>query len=670
MKRIFLSLLSLCAILLYAQSDSLSAYSIDELVVEEMRQSSVRYRVLGKTYWVIESMKGMPMADPLRNIQLLPGVQTVSENTGGIFVQGCNNSHNYTTVNGVPVYYPMHLLGFFSTFNSTHFRHAVFNKTMGVTTANRLGAEVGMSTADSVPTTLGADVDLGMLTSQGSLRLPLGKKVGAILSGRYSNVNLLYDGLVNSQLGSDNLRYCFHDINATLHYTPTVRDVLSFDFFQGRDRAAMEVSSFQLHSRLVWANQTASLRWKHDVGRFSMDNRLYYSAYLSDLEVTQTDSRVLLPANIHTIGAKSEQRYIAARGFFTFGGEVMHHVISPQAPQITGSYGEAHTPQHLQRAMEEAIFFQADFMLGSGVELITGLRTSGFHHEGSRVGVDPRLTLRYQPSGRTTWQLMAGTFTQYLHQVGFSSNGLPSEFWIASSRNVPAQRSAKISLGLQQELFGGDYSLSVEPYLTRMVHQVEYKGNALGLLTDKYDLHDNLVIGDGYNYGVDFMLQKNAGRLTGWIAYAWAKAPRTSIRNGEQIFYPSVHNREHDFNVVGSYRLNDKWHLSATYILATGTPYTDIKRFYILGENAIVCFSNYNGARYPMLHRLDLAVSYQLPQVRHWEHSVKLAVYNATFAKNPISYSYNRYTGTGVLYKRPRYFFATPVPSVSYYLHF
>lgn len=670
MKRTLLSLLSLCALPLCAQSDSLSVRSIDELVVEEVRQPMVKYSALGKTYWAIETMESMPMADPLRNIQLLPGVHTNSENTGGIFVQGCDNSHNYTTVNGVPVYYPMHLLGFFSTFNSTHFRHAVFNKTMGVTTANRLGSEVGMATADSVPTTFGGDVDLGMLTAQGSLRLPLGKRVGAIVSGRYSNVNLLYDGLVNSQMEDSGIHYRFHDINTTLHYTPTERDVLSLDYFQGHDRAAMEVFSYQVHSRLVWANRTASLRWKHDAGHFSMDNRLYYSAYSSGLEVMQTDSRALLPASIHTVGAKSEQRYMDARGFFTFGGEVMHHVISPQAPQITGSYGEAHTPQQLQKATEGALFFQADFMLGSGVELITGLRASGFHYERFRMGVDPRLTLRYQPSGSTTWQLMAGTFTQYLHQVGFSSNGLPSEFWIASSRNVPAQRSAKVSLGLQQDLFGSDYRLSVEPYLTRMAHQVEYKGNVLGLFTDKYDLHENLVLGDGYNYGVDFMLQKNTGRLTGWIAYAWAKAPRTSIRNGVQILYPSVHNREHDLNVVGNYRFNDKWSLSATYVLATGTPYTDIKRFYILGENAIVSYSDYNGARYPMLHRLDLAVNYQLPQVRGWEHSVKLAVYNATFAKNPISYSYNRYTGTGVLYKRPRYFFATPVPSVSYYVHF
>ena len=67
MKRTLLSLLSLCALSLYAQSDSLSTRSIDELVVEEVRQPLVRYNTLGKTYWIIETMESMPMADPLRN---------------------------------------------------------------------------------------------------------------------------------------------------------------------------------------------------------------------------------------------------------------------------------------------------------------------------------------------------------------------------------------------------------------------------------------------------------------------------------------------------------------------------------------------------------------------------------------------------------------------------
>ena len=668
-KRILLPLLSLCAILSYAQSDSLSIHSIDEVVVEEVRHPIVQYSALGKTYWAIKTMQAMPLTDPLRNIQLLPGVQTTSENTGGTFVQGCDNSHNYTMVNGVPVYYPMHLLGFFSTFNSLHFRHLVFNKSIGLTTANRIGAEVGMSSADTIPRNFGGDVDLGMLTAQTSLRLPLGEKLGAVISGRYSNVNLFYDELVNSKLDNNDIHYRFHDVNMTLLYAPTEHDILSADYFQGSDYARMEVASYMIDTRLAWSNRASSFRWQRNVGHFSMDNRLYYTAYQSHLDLTQTDSRAFLPAQIQTLGAKHEQRYLADCGYFTYGGELMYHAISPQAPQITGTYGGAYTSQQIQEATEGSLFFQSDLMLVDGVELIGGIRASGFYHACMQAAVDPKLTLRYQPSNSTTWQLMAGTYTQYLHQVGFSNNGLPSEFWLSSSKEVPAQRAAKVSMGLQHDWKRGGYRLSVEPYFARIANQLEYKGNVLGILTDKYDLNENLVTGSGYNYGVDFMLQKNTGKLTGWIAYAWAKAPRRVVKDGEWITYPSVHNREHDINVVASYRLTDRWNLNATYIYATGTPYTEVKSAYILGENGIVMYEKHNGSRYPTLTRLDIAANYQLPDYKEIEHSVKFAIYNATFAENPISYAYNRSSGN-VVYKRPVCLFSTAVPSVSYFMHF
>ncbi len=669
MKRTLLSLLSLCALSLYAQSDSLSTHVIDELVVEEVRQPIVRYSMLGKTYWSVKSLQAMPMSDPLRNIQLLPGVQTASENTGGVYVQGCNNSHNYTTINGAPVYYPMHLLGFFSTFNTLHYKQATFGKSVSLTTASRLGAEVGMETADTLPRQFGGDFDLGLLVAQGGLRIPIGNKMALLVSGRYSDVNLIYDKLINGMTKDNRIAYRLYDTNISLGYKPTDRDKVSVDYYRGADYANFDVFTYNIGSQLKWSNRVASARWQRSGEKLSMDNRLYYTAYRSELEVIQTDSRAYLPASIHTVGAKSELRYMTARGLFTYGGELMHHIVSPQAPRSTGSFAVPNPPQQIQKAMEGALFIQADVMLGDDMELIGGLRTSGYHHECFKAAVDPKLTLRYQPSGSTTWQLAVGTYTQYLHQVGFSSNGFPTEFWVSSNRSIPAQRSAKVSLGVQHDITGGAWRLSLESYFTRMHSQVEYRGNALDLLSTTYDLEENLVVGNGYNYGIDVMLQKNRGKLTGWIAYSWAKAPRQFIREGELVTYPSVHNREHDLNVVANYRFSHRWNFSATYIYATGTPYTEVKYGYVLGENVIVNYWPHNSSRYPALTRLDVSATCRLRQWGRVEHSIRLSVYNAAFAKNPISYRYDKLKGSHI-YKRPVYIFTTAIPSVSYFVHF
>lgn len=664
----FLSILSLCAVSLYAQSDSLSFQSIDELVVEEVRQPLVRYNTLGKTYWSIETMRAMPMADPLRNIQLLPGVQTTSENVGGVFVQGYSNSHNYTAVNDAPIYYPMHLLGYFSTFNSSHFKDLVFNKSISLTTANRLGAEVGMVSADTIPDRLGMDVDLGLLTAQAAMRIPLGRKLGVSVAGRYSNVNLIYDRLINTD-GERDFAYRFYDLNMGLLYKPSEYDAVSVDYYQGTDYANINFLFMNLLSQLEWGNRVASIKWKREGDVLSQNYSLYYSAYQSSLNVAQMDSRANVPASIQTFGAKSEQRCMLGGFFLTYGVDFMRHVIAPQAPQMSGSLGNFSTPRLLQKATEGALYVQADYMLGGGVELIGGLRVSGFYNECWQKGIDPRVTLRYQPAGSTTLQLTAGTYTQYLHQIGFSSNGLPSEFWLPSGNNVAPQHADKVSLAIQQDVLRGRYRISVEGYLARMTGQTEYKGNVLGLVTEVYNQTDMLIVGDGYNYGVDLMLQKNLGRLTGWISYSWAKAPRMFVRNGKSEVYPSVHNREHDLNAVVNWRVGDRWNLSATYIFATGTPYTEIKGGYILGESGIVQLGKHNGSRYPALSRLDLGVSYQLPSIRRMSHSLKFSMYNATFAKNPIAYNYNNYKGN-ILYKRPIYIFSTAIPSVSYFMQF
>ena len=224
-------------------------------------------------------------------------------------------------------------------------------------------------------------------------------------------------------------------------------------------------------------------------------------------------------------------------------------------------------------------------------------------------------------------------------------------------------------MALQQDILDRRYRISIESYFAQLSNQVEYRGNALGLITEMYDLNSNLVAGNGFNYGIDFMLQKNTGQLTGWISYSWSKAPRSFVRNGEITNYPSVHNREHDLNAVINWQITDRWNISATYIFATGTPYTEIKNAYILGENGIVNYGKHNGLRYPPLTRLDLGATYQLPPIESTTHSIKFSIYNATFSKNPISYSYHGFKGS-LLYKRPIYIFSTAIPSVSYFMHF
>jgi len=56
--------------------------------------------------------------DPLRALQMLPGVQAASDISSGLYIRGGGPDQTLVLMDGVPVYNPTHAFGFFSTFNN------------------------------------------------------------------------------------------------------------------------------------------------------------------------------------------------------------------------------------------------------------------------------------------------------------------------------------------------------------------------------------------------------------------------------------------------------------------------------------------------------------------------------------------------------------------------
>ena len=127
--------------------------------------------------------------------------------------------------------------------------------------------------------------------------------------------------------------------------------------------------------------------------------------------------------------------------------------------------------------------------------------------------------------------------------------------------------------------------------------------------------------------------------------------------------FQSVNSRMHDMKLVGIWKLTSNWNLSTSFVYASGAPYTDIKSAVVLGENVVVNYGKHNGSKYP--DYLDLSVQYKFNTSEALDQKITLSINNATFAKNPIAYKYNKIVNNVVL-KEAVYLFTTAVPSVSY----
>ena len=127
-------------------------------------------------------------------------MQPHSAYDAGLHIKGCDNSHNYVYLGGAPVYNAAHLLGFFSIFNGGNFTEMSLQKCLvSASLPNRLGGRVDMLTPtwlaaeDSLPAGAAhGELSVRPLSSQGTLRLPIGKRSLLLLSARSAYLNLLY----------------------------------------------------------------------------------------------------------------------------------------------------------------------------------------------------------------------------------------------------------------------------------------------------------------------------------------------------------------------------------------------------------------------------------------------------------------------------------------------
>ena len=108
------------------------SYNRNEFVVTARREKAIEGLSGGNITLNIQRLQNLPQflgsCDPLKILQLTPGVQTAGTGNSGLFVRGGESGQNLVLFNDAPVYQPSHLLGFFSIFNTGHISYLQLQK--------------------------------------------------------------------------------------------------------------------------------------------------------------------------------------------------------------------------------------------------------------------------------------------------------------------------------------------------------------------------------------------------------------------------------------------------------------------------------------------------------------------------------------------------------------
>ncbi|MGX7835698.1 hypothetical protein ACWKSR_11165, partial [Campylobacter fetus subsp. venerealis] len=88
------------------------------------------------------------------------------------------------------------------------------------------------------------------------------------------------------------------------------------------------------------------------------------------------------------------------------------------------------------------------------------------------------------------------------------------------------------------------------------------------LFTDRVETE--ILRGDGWAYGLEFLLRKSVGKTTGWLSYTWSRSWRKTPGVSEGLKYNPRYDRPHDVTLVLNHEFSPAWSAGLTFIYTTG----------------------------------------------------------------------------------------------------
>jgi hypothetical protein len=161
------------------------------------------------------------------------------------------------------------------------------------------------------------------------------------------------------------------------------------------------------------------------------------------------------------------------------------------------------------------------------------------------------------------------------------------------------------------------------------------------LTLNKY-VESQLLYGNGWAYGAEFLLKKKYGKLHGWLGYTYARSIRQfpGINNDQP--YPAKQDIINNISIVTLYDLSKKITLSAVWVYHTGNAVTFPSGKYEINGQVTNLYTGRNEYRMPPYHRLDIGVTWQTKKTEKYETSWNFSVYNAYGRENPYSITFQQ----------------------------
>jgi len=652
-----------------------------EVTVTAERQRFEKKAEVSRVNLSIRDIKRAPAfveADLFRTLQLLPSVSTSNDFSSALVVRGGSPDENLILLDGIELYSPYHLGGVFSTFNVDAISDAEFlaggfpsyygnrNSSVLSITSKEGNSKHGLLFGKQG---IGTFWDLSEMQGEVSLLSTKIHAEGPLYNGSWmlSSRRTYFDKLAEIYywLRDEpmNWKYYFWDTQGKLIYNLSPKNRLTLSTYYGSDVVQFnmgENGEDRINFDWDWGNQTSSLQWRYvPNSKFLSTLSIANTKYQFDvnMEMTETDSIgentatnivVLNEINDWTIKEKFDwfvsNEHTLTAGFeyknlgmeFNMGINETTFLDQKQTPTVLSGY------------------FQDKWQPNALLAIQPGLRISKYElHD--NLYIEPRLGIKYMLLEDLALKGAWGIYKQFMFTTNDDDAILNIvDFWQPIPENYKAKSLQHYIIGVEK-LIGDGYFASLECYYKPYDNILTINPNN----NPATDI-DDYIEGTGTVYGLEFLLKKNIGKLTGWIGYTYLNSQQKYdfnsdgkiVKNHGEIYSPK-YDQPHTLSIVMNYAITKKNTFGFTLSTSNGQPYTPTVGYTYTqsSSNGGQSFDNpyanlveiqglKNSARYPYYFRTDISWIRQISTFGI-DGKLKIQIINITNHFNVLFYNWN-----------------------------
>ena len=544
--------------------------------------------------------------DLVSYLATMPGVVSLGDRGGQVFIRGGEPSHNLSLLDGMYIYQPFHILGFYSAFASDLLRNAdIHSGAFSSKYTGRMSSVIDVHTRNGNNQSMRRTFSFAPFVSMAILEGPVRRGVMSFLfSGRASTIERVAPRYIDQPVP-----YNFGDFFGKVHATLSRSHQVSASAIHTYDRGKL-AENVEDSDEIRWHNTAYGMRYLVAPPTLAMLGEILFS--VSRLEMT--------------IGPPDEPLRTSAIDGFNFAVNLTNYgqrtnvdwgfYLRP--PQLDAELGGLF--QNLEftsdRILATGAYFEPEVSVTPDLRIRAGLIAEFLGDQGFHM--EPRFRVMYG-RGPHQFSLAGGLYRQEM--VGINDRRDATNVFTAWTGSPTGNLPSSI-----HGLVGYNVSLSDGMNLSAEAFYKDLSGLFVSEWTAFPRFTTRLQEASGRAMGLDLRLELQRGKFYGFVNYGLSSVEYSAMQEtlpvwfgSDEVRYRPPHDRRHQINLLVSTTLAG-FDVSVRWNLGSGLPYSQIRGFdgFVLMDGptdvsrepgmARVIYDQPYGGILPSYHRLDLSV--------------------------------------------------------------